>query len=391
MSPAIVHVSLAERIVHAFREKFGRAPRLFRAPGRVNLIGEHTDYNDGFVMPVAISRFTYAAVAPRADRKLTLASLDFEGSITADLDQLQPVGNWADYVLGVAAALEAEGSRLSGADLLVSTEVPIGAGLSSSAALETVAGLAMSSLAGNDRPDRVRLALAGQKAEHTFVGMMCGIMDQFISALGQTGHALLIDCRSLEWERVHIPEGCVLGICNTGVKHELASSEYNQRRQECEEGVRILRTQLPSVTSLRDVSLTEFERHAHLLPDAVLRRCRHVISENQRVLDAREAMRHNDFTRLWELLAESHISLRDDFEVSCPELDTMVEISASAPGFIAGRMTGGGFGGCTVNLVETSQAERFARYMVEHYKQHYAWPAEVYLAQSADGAQELPR
>ena len=389
MTPALLRDPLAERIRLAFQQKFDREPRIFRAPGRVNLIGEHTDYNEGFVMPVAISRFTGAAIAPRGDRHLRLASLDFDQPVEADLDALRPTGTWADYVLGVAAALQASGERLLGADLLLATDVPIGAGLSSSAALEIVAGLALSSIAGHPEIDRIQLARAGQNAEHNFVGIMCGIMDQFISALGRVEHAILLDCRSLQWEPVHIPDGCVLGICNTGVKHQLASSAYNQRRFECEEGVRLLRQPLPSITSLRDVSIPDFQRWQHLLPDAVQRRCRHIITENQRVLDARQALRDNDLPCLRRLLGDSHRSLRDDFEVSCPELDSMVEIAQSAPGFVAGRMTGGGFGGCTVNLVRDSEAASFARHMVQEYSRLYPFHAEVYLLQSADGAREI--
>jgi len=367
----------------------GKPTRLFRAPGRVNLIGEHTDYNGGFVMPIAISKDTYVAAAARDDDALHIASRDLAGEATVPLPHLVPQGAWWDYVTGVAAALTERGFRPQGADLLVASEVPLGAGLSSSAALEIASALAL--LASQPRPwsDAIELAKVGQQAEHRFVGTQCGLMDQFIAVFGRRGNALLLDCRSLHSEPIPLPPGLLLAICNTGVRHELASSAYNQRRAECAEGVRLLQQDDATVQQLRDVSLTTLERARPHMADAVYRRCRHIVSENARVLATAEALRGGRWETLGPLLAASHASLRDDFEVSCRELDVMVEIAEQAPGFVAGRMTGGGFGGCTVNLVHTAQGEAFAAHMGDAYQRATGLRAEIYLVESADGASEI--
>ncbi|MBA3242709.1 MAG: galactokinase, partial [Acidobacteria bacterium] len=269
----------------AFRERFGREPRMFRAPGRVNLIGEHTDYNGGFVLPLAIDRETLVAAAVRADRRIIAHSVNLDERAEFDLDEPgggRRRGIWLDYVEGMARSLESRGARLRGAELLILSDVPPGAGLSSSAALEVSVGLAFVALAGAE-VDGVELALAGQQAEHAYVGTMCGIMDQFVAALGRAGHALLIDCRTLEATPVPLDTREVaVVICDTGVKHELSSSEYNTRRAECEHGVELLREFLPGIMQLRDVSAEEFEQYESRLPEPVRRRCRHVVYENER-------------------------------------------------------------------------------------------------------------
>ncbi len=311
----------------AFSEMYGREPRLFRAPGRVNLIGEHTDYNGGFVLPLAIDRETIVAAAPRADRRVVAYSLNLGERAEFHLDEPgeRRRGIWLDYVEGVARALESRGVRLGGAELLILSDVPAGAGLSSSAALEVSAGLALASVSGVE-VDRVELALAGQQAEHTYVGTMCGIMDQFVAALGRAGHALLIDCRTLEATPVPLDtRETAIVICDSRVRHELSTSEYNTRRAECERGVELLREFLPGIAQLRDVSTEEFGRYESRLPEPIRRRCRHVVHENERTLLAADALRRGDLSEVGRLMRRSHESLRDDYEVSCAELDFLAE------------------------------------------------------------------
>jgi galactokinase len=379
------------QLARSFAERYGRAPRGFRAPGRVNLIGEHTDYNGGFVLPMAIDRSTYVAAAAREDRRVFVHSLNREESFEFDLDRPGETrrGIWLDYVEGVARALESKGVRLRGAEMVLLSEVPAGAGLSSSAALEVSTGLAMASVSGVE-VDRVTLALAGQQAEHTYVGAMVGIMDQFVAALGREGHALLIDCRKLEATAVPLDttEVCV-AITDTNVKHELSASEYNARRAECEEGVRILRRFLPGVEQLRDVSVEEFERYAAELPEPVRRRCRHVVTEDARTLAAADALRRGDLRELGRLMRLSHESLRDDYEVSCPELDALAETAWTIEGVLGSRMTGGGFGGSTVSLVRRERVAEFGAALEAEYARRFQRLPTLYVSEPGGGAEEL--
>jgi galactokinase len=376
----------------AFVEQYGRKPRLFRAPGRVNLIGEHTDYNDGFVLPMAIDRETVVAAAPRADRHVRAFSLNLNEAFEFDLDEpgTPRRGHWLDYLEGVAQALERDGVRLRGADLMLLSDVPLGAGLSSSAALEISVGLALTSIAGQDDFDRVRLALAGQRAEHEYVGTQCGIMDQFVAALGRKGHALLIDCRELIATPVPLDASDVaIVICDSQVKHELASSEYNTRRRECERGVEILRETLPGIRALRDVSRADFEQHGERLPEPVRRRCRHVVTENERTLLAVEALRRKDMEEMGSLMKLSHLSLRDDYEVSCAELDLLVEIAGKFLDCRGARLTGGGFGGSTVNLVRRAALAEFQELIAREYARVTGIDPKIHIADASDGAQEV--
>ncbi len=368
--------------------RLGGPVRLFRAPGRVNLIGEHTDYNLGFVLPAAIDRYTYVAARPRAGRELRMASAQFPETFSLSLDQLKPLRGWGNYLAGVADGLQTQGLPLHAAELFVTSEVPYGAGLSSSAALEISTGLALASLSGASF-DPLHLVRAGQHAEHAFAGTQSGVMDQFISTFARAGHALRLDCRNLEWELVALPAGCALVICNTGVKHELAGSEYNQRRQECETGVDLLRRDRPEIASLRDVTIAELTAHQADLPPVIFRRCRHIVTENQRVLDAGRAFHDGDFARLRRLFSASHASMRDDYEISCRELDLMVAAAEAAPGFLAGRMTGGGFGGCTVNLVRPELVEPFRSATAQAYAQATGREAEIIATPAAAGCEEL--
>jgi len=380
-----------ETLRREFERRYGRPARLFRAPGRVNLIGEHTDYNGGFVLPMAIDRETVAAAAPREDRTVRVFSLDLDEEATFDLDRpgRPRRGLWLDYVEGVARALESRGVPLLGADLMLLSDVPAGAGLSSSAALEISTGLALVSVSGRTI-DPVELALAGQQAEHTYVGTLSGIMDQFVAALGREGHALLIDCRALKAEAIPLDtERVVVAITDTHVHHELSSSEYNLRRAECEQGVALLGEHLPGIEQLRDVSVEDFERHAERLPETVRRRCRHVVHEMARTLAATDALRRGDLEEMGRLMRRSHESLRDDYEVSCAELDLLAETAWGVEGVLGSRMTGGGFGGSTVSLVRRERLGEFERTLTEEYHKQKGFAPTVYVSEAGGGAREV--
>ena len=341
----------------AFERAYRRRPHVSRAPGRVNLIGEHTDYNDGFVMPAALEFRALAAAAPRHDRKIVARLASGGEAHHFDLDAPSgPSHTWADYVFGVALALEQGGAKLRGIDLMIDGDVPLGSGLSSSAALEVSAGHAMLQAAGLPL-DRVALAKTCQRAENEFVGMRCGIMDQYISCCGVAGHALLIDCRSLEARTVAVPRGAKIVVANSMVKHQHAGGEYNSRRDACEEGVAALKATLGPIKALRDVTMADLDRARGALSDLVYRRCKHVIAENARVLAAEAALSKGDLPAAGRLMNESHVSMRDDYEISCKEIDQLVALAQKIPGIYGSRMTGGGFGGCTVSLVDADQAE----------------------------------
>jgi galactokinase len=378
------------QLLDAFKARFSTAASVYRAPGRVNLIGEHTDYNDGFVLPAAIEFYCWAAAAPRRDGRLIIYSENFNETVEAALDSLSPLEkkHWANYPLGVAWALRQAGKPLTGANIYIAGDVPLGAGLSSSAAVEVAIGFALLGQSGL-AVDRSELPQLCQKAENEFVGARVGIMDQFISCFGRASHALLLDCRSLQHEFVTIPADLQLVICNTMVKHELASSEYNARRAECEEGVRILRKAFPEIRALRDVTLSQLEEHRRNVSPTVFARCRHVVTENARVESAVEAFRREDRQALGQLMRDSHRSLRDDYEVSCKELDLMVEIAAAQPGLIGARMTGGGFGGCTINLVECAAVSDFRRNVAAAYFSKTGLTPEIFVSPASDGAQQI--
>ncbi|MCI0485388.1 MAG: galactokinase [Blastocatellia bacterium] len=373
-----------------FHDLYHSEARIFRAPGRVNLIGEHTDYNDGFVMPAAIDLYTCVAIAPRDDRKLLIHSANYSESREFSLDDPDPlpINHWSDYPRGVALALEQRGYRLRGADLLIKGDVPIGGGLSSSASVEVATCLAMVETSGLSI-DRTEIARICQSAENDFVGMRCGIMDQFISCCGRAGHAMVLDCRSLDYRLLPLPEEVKLIICNTMVKHELADSQYNARRQECATGAGHLARRLSGVRSLRDVTMDDLKRYSGDLSDTVYRRCRHVVSENARVTRAAEALGGGDLNEFGRLMAASHLSLRDDYEVSCAELDLMVELASKVEGVYGARMTGGGFGGCTINLVEAGRIEEFERTIRQGYKETMGRMPDIYTCVAACGAEEI--
>ena len=374
-----------------FAERYGdHAPRLFSAPGRVNLIGEHTDYNEGFVLPIAVNRRTLVAATPRNDKRIRVHSLVLNESAEIILNGTAeaPSHHWVSYVEGVGEVLIERGAPVGGANLAIASDVPIGSGMSSSAALEMSVGTALMALAGV-AIDLVQLALAAQRAEHVYAGTKCGLMDQLAAAFGRRGHALLIDCRSLERNLIPLQlPGMSIVVCDTNVKHELASSAYNERRAECERGVEMVRKYLPDIKALRDVSISDFERHEAELPEPIRRRVRHVVTENARTLQAAGALRDGEVTQFGKLMLQSHESLRNDYEVSCRELDLMVEIAMQQPGVAGARMTGGGFGGCTVNLVRSSAVERFCEVVARAYEERTGIKAATYLVSAEDGVRE---
>jgi galactokinase len=362
-----------------FKEVFGAWPRIFRAPGRVNLIGEHTDYNDGFVMPVPIHLSTWVAIAPRLDRKLVVHSENFSETLTLG----DAAGSsWSRYVLGVARVLEGMGCSLPGANLLIHTDLPIGAGLSSSAALEVAVGYALLRVSGMAL-ELTDLARACQRAEHEFAGVRCGMMDQMIACHGQAQHALLLDTRSLEYERLPLPDDVSVVVSNTMVKHHLATTQYNARRAECETAARAL------CRSLRDVTPPDLEKSRMGLADNLYRRARHVVTENARVQCAAVALKNENIDEFGRLMYQSHCSLRDDYEVSCRELDAMVQIASSLDGVIGARMTGGGFGGCTVNFVRRDRVEDFQVVLNGRYEQVTGLRPKVYVCAAGSGVEEV--
>jgi len=368
-----------------FREHFGGAARTYRAPGRVNLIGEHTDYNDGFVLPAAIDLFCWVAAATRDDRRLVVFAENFGEQAEIDLKAANagPKG-WASYPLGVAWALQKAGHQLRGCNLYIAGDVPLGSGLSSSAAIEVATAIALLDLS-EIQIDRKTLALLCQRAENEYVDARCGVMDKFIACYGQAGHAMLLDCRSLETRAIPLPRRISLVVCNTMVKHELAASEYNARRAECEEGVRLLQVNQPSIKSLRDVTSAQLELQCDRLPKRIYKRCRHVVTENERVLRAAGSLESGDLRDVSQLMADSHESLRSDFQVSCRELDLLVEIAGAQSGVWGSRMTGGGFGGCTINLVEQQAVTLFAATVGPKYQEATGlWP-ETYCLEAARG------
>ena len=399
-------------IKQKFEETFGGPPTFIAsAPGRVNLIGEHTDYNDGYVFPVAIDKYLNIAARKRPDRRVALYALDVNDSWEFCLDTLSSIPPqapaWSHYLIGVASLLQASGREIAGIDAVITGDVPIGAGLSSSAALSVAATLAFLT-AGSEletvesEDNKKKLAALCQRVEHEFVDVKCGIMDQTISLLGQENHALFLDCRSLEYE--HIPLNLsehYIVICNTKVKRELAASEYNKRRAECERGVDIMSRWVPDISSLRDIALTDFKKHEEELPALTQKRCRYVIEENARVLDAVSVLKgrsqrtsektDESLIQFGSLMNASHNGLRDDYEVSCKELDLLTDIARSITGVIGSRMTGAGFGGCTVSIVHKDALEIFQTRVTTKYHEQTGIEPEIYLCNVSDGAQVFQR
>lgn len=383
-----------EDIKTRFKTIYGSDPAMvLRAPGRVNLIGEHTDYNDGFVLPAAIERSVLIAASPRSDRTVNGYAANYNRSTNFSLDKLEHAAEtsdrWSNYMRAMAWTLTGEGMRLQGVNLVVAGDVPLGSGLSSSAAMLVACGLLFSEAAGS-RLEPVRLALLAQKAEREFVGVNVGIMDQYISALGKQHNALLIDTRSLTYKAVPLPsEGVSIVIADTNKRRGLVESEYNTRRSECEKAVSILKSFLPSITALRDVSVEEFKQYEHELPEPVRSRARHVITEDARTLQMADALSKGDIELCGKLMNESHESLRQDYAVSCKELDSLVEAARSIPGVYGARMTGAGFGGCTVSLVADEAVPDFEARVPKLYKSATGLDASLLFTGAAEGAGRL--
>jgi galactokinase len=377
----------SQAIRDAFAERYGIHPRLMvRAPGRVNLIGEHTDYNEGFVFPIAIDRETVIAARGRADTTIRAYTAQFDQEDSFDIGRIEhsAAHPWANYVRGVVKGMIARDLPIAGADLLISSDVPLGSGLSSSASLEVAVGYAVQLLNSINLLGE-ELALLAQGAENSFVGVQCGIMDQFISALGRADHALLIDCRDLSYHPVPIPPDVRVVICNSGVHHSLGDSEYNQRRAACNEAVRLLRARLPKITALRDVSPASLAAHADLLPPEILMRARHVVSENQRTLEAAAALERGDPATFGRLMQESHVSMRDDYQISVPEIDLLTELAMAVPGCYGSRLTGGGFGGSTVSLVSIGAVDAFVAQVSAGYRAKTGRAAGVIVTRASEG------
>src|SRR6185369_1076671 len=370
--------------------RFKAEPVVFAAPGRVNLIGEHTDYAEGFVMPAAIDFATLAAISPRSDGKVVIYSENYkeERSFKADALPAAAQKHWSDYPLGVITILAGEGNSIPGLSLSLLGDVPLGSGLSSSAAVEVATALAVTSLLGVDYPRPV-LARLCQRAENEFVGANCGIMDQFISANGTEDHALLLDCRDLSFRLAPIPASVALVIANTMVKHSVAGGEYTSRRAEVEEAAAVIARHRPEVRFLRDATVDDLEKWGSEMSPNALKRARHVITENLRTVAAAEALIHHDLAELGRLMAEAHVSYSRDFEASCVEADTMVTLAQNLPGIIGARLTGGGFGNCTVNLVERAQAAEFAEALGASYATETGIVPQIHICHASAGAHKI--
>jgi galactokinase len=387
-------MDIRKRLLSAFRQRFGADPQFMaRAPGRVNLLGEHVDYNAGFVLPAAIDRVTLVAFRKSRSSLSTLLALDLDEEISFDrqsvLDRQDsngaPLPVWARYPAGVMWSLNADGFDTPAVEAVFASQVPPGAGLSSSASVEMAFGVAWEKLGGWTVAP-IQLAKLGLRAEIQYVGLNCGIMDQFASACGVKDRLLYLDCRSLEWQSLRLPENTVIVIADTSVRRSLTGSAYNDRHAACEEAVRLLQEFLPGIQALRDVSLDKFRLYASRLPEVVAKRARHVIEEIARTGQALELLENNDAPRFGELMNACHASLRDLYEVSCPELDTMVALARALPGCYGARLTGAGFGGCTVNLVASQSAGAFASDLAAGYAQETGLKPEIYICRATNGA-----
>ena len=375
-----------------FDQYLSHAQFLSTAPGRVNLLGEHVDYNDGMVLPAAINRAVRLAAKPASNDLVTLHAIDLNQSVRFNFDRLaakldsngQPLPSWALYPAGTAWSLQQAGLPLTAFEGAFTSDIPIGAGLSSSAAVE-VAFAALWQKLGHWQVDGVKLAQLCQQGENRYVGVNSGLMDQFASVNGVAGHALYFDTRSLFWEPVPLPPGSVIVVADSGVRHSLATSAYNDRRASCEQALSLLSPHLPGIRALRDVSPADFACYAGLLPEITRMRAQHVVDECYRVAQAVPLLKAGDVAAFGQLMLACHISLRDLYQVSCPELDTLVELAMALPGCWGARLTGAGFGGCTVNLVQEAQADGFIQALKEGYFQKTGRQAEVYLCQASQG------
>jgi galactokinase len=377
-------------MIHLIRHKhltfFNKKPLLIVAPGRINLIGEHTDYNEGFVLPASIDKHIVFAISKNNKRKFRFLAYDLEEIFEVTIDDIAPVRQlWANYLLGVIAQLKKRGIDIEGVNCVFGGDIPLGAGLSSSAALETGFAFALNEIF-NLGLTKLEIVKLSQIAEHEYAGTHCGIMDQFISVFGERNKVLKLDCRSLDYELypLNLPDHQII-LCDTQVKHTLASSEYNIRRRECETGVNLLKKHYPSILNLRDVSSEMLREHRSEFLPVIYKRCKYVIEENQRLLDACEALTKSNITLLGELMFQTHSGLKDEYEVSCDELDILVDIARKSGIVIGSRMMGGGFGGCTINIVENTNIESFIDYSVQLYADKTDYKLKTYIVSIEDG------
>lgn len=388
---------MKERFIQKFQELYGKEDgiRAYFAPGRVNLIGEHTDYNGGHVFPCALTLGTYGIVRDRKDRKLRFYSMNFEGLgiIETSLDELVPdeAANWTNYPKGVMWAFEKRGYKLThGMDILIYGNIPSGSGLSSSASLEVLTGLMLKDTFGFEDLTMVEVALIGQDSENNFNGCNCGIMDQFASAMGKKDHAIFLDTNTLEYEYAPVKlEDAKIVITNSKVKHSLVDSAYNDRRNECERALKELK-EVTDIQALGDLTEEEFEKYKEAIKEDVCRRrAKHAVYENQRTIHAEAALKAGNVEQFGKYMNESHISLRDDYEVSCEEIDVLVELAWKIPGVIGSRITGGGFGGCTVSIVKNEAVDTFIEEVQKGYQEKCHKKAEIYVVDIGDGAHRL--
>ena len=377
---------MQEQILRKFKDLYQQEPVLVRSPGRVNLIGEHTDYNLGFVLPAAIDKEILFALAPNGSDTCRFYAADLHDQLEVQLNQIQPSGKqWANYLLGVINQLQQRGYTIGGFDCVFGGNIPIGAGLSSSAAVECGLAFGLNHLFKLGI-DPFELAQIGQKAEHTYAGVMCGIMDQFANMFGRKAHVVKLDCRSLDYAYYPFQMADYrIVLCDTQVKHSLASSEYNARRQECEAGVALLQKHYPQVQSLRDVTLEMLEKHEAEFEPVVLRRCRYVVEENGRVEEACRNLEKGDLQQFGQQMYGSHAGLQHQYEVSCPELDFLVEQAKKEQSVLGARMMGGGFGGCTINLVALDGVEPFIEKMTQAYRERFQIDMKAYVTEIMDG------
>ncbi len=386
-------MKLKERFIKEFGE--GGELYVFRSPGRVNLIGEHTDYNGGYVFPAALTMATTIIARPREDSIVRMMATDLGEMVEGDLNTIDEYKDlkWGNYQFGVFKELRDNGYNIVGADMLYDDTTPHGGGLSSSAAIEVASGIAMAYLGGRRDIDGIEIAKIGQMAEHHYIGVNCGIMDQFSSAMGKENHAIFLNCKTLEYELVPVElskHGIKIVVSNTNKKRSLASSKYNERRAECEAGLKILQKHIPDADCLGDISLGEFEKYEDKIEDEVIRRrVRHVISEDDRVKKSVEVLNNGDLEAFGRLMNESHDSLRDDYEVSCVELDTLVEEARKVDGVLGSRMSGAGFGGCTVSLVKDESVDKYIKQAGAAYKEKIGYDADFYISEIGDGGRFL--
>jgi galactokinase len=389
-----------EELAAEHRQNSGQHPAVFSAPGRVNLLGEHTDYADGFCMPAALNFKTLVAATRRNDSQLVMHSLDYGETATFALadfsvkaaERCKSDGaGWARYCAGVAWSLIRSGVKLDGLELTITGDVPRNAGLSSSASVEVATAFALLWAAGAETAETglTKIARLCQQAENEYVGAPCGIMDQFVAVHGKAGHALQLDCRSLEYEAVALPADARLVIANSMVKHSVGGGEYGERRAQVEEGTRILQGMFPNVQALRDVTFGQLEAAKGKMPEVVFKRCRHVVTDSARVVEGSEMLRAGNVAGFGLLMLAAHASYRDDFEASCRECDTLVELAMTLPGCYGSRLTGGGFGGCTVSLVDAGGAEEFREKLRQEYRAATGIAADAWVCEAGDGARQL--